>query len=268
MLAEHPDVRKISFTGSVATGKKIMRLRRRRPEARHARAGRQRSRPSCSTTSTRTRSPSGSSGARSRTPARCAPPSSGSTCTRRSTSRSSRGLVERAKTVKVGDGLDPDTQLGPINNKMQLERVMGLVDDARKNGGTHRSRRRAARGLGLLLSADHRHRRRAPACGWSTRSSSAPRCRSSSTRNLDDVLEQANRTHYGLGGSVWTGDLERGEAARPGARVRHRLGEPAHGHHAVRAVRRLQVERHRLRERPWGYEEFTEMQVVNTKKTA
>ena len=30
--------------------------------------------------------------------------------------------------------MEPDTQLGPINNKMQFEKVSGLVDDARRNG--------------------------------------------------------------------------------------------------------------------------------------
>ena len=47
--------------------------------------------------------------------------------------------------MKVGDGLEADTQLGPLNNKMQFERVNELVEDAKKHGGTLRDRRRAAR---------------------------------------------------------------------------------------------------------------------------
>jgi acyl-CoA reductase-like NAD-dependent aldehyde dehydrogenase len=43
-------------------------------------------------------------------------------------------LGEIAKGVKVGDGLEAGTQLGPINNKMQFERVTELVEDAKKHG--------------------------------------------------------------------------------------------------------------------------------------
>ncbi len=43
-------------------------------------------------------------------------------------------LAALAKQVKVGDGMLPDTQLGPINNKPQFERVKELVEDARKAG--------------------------------------------------------------------------------------------------------------------------------------
>src|SRR5437870_11939963 len=45
-------------------------------------------------------------------------------------------LTELAKQVKVGDGLQPDTQLGPINNQPQFSRVQELVEDARRAGGT------------------------------------------------------------------------------------------------------------------------------------
>ena len=44
-------------------------------------------------------------------------------------------LVEFAKTVPMGDGLDEKSQLGPIQNEMQFNRVRELVDDARQKGG-------------------------------------------------------------------------------------------------------------------------------------
>ena len=65
-------------------------LRGRGPEARHARAGRQRPGHRARRRRSRMPSPRASSGARSRTPARCARRSSASTCTRRSTSPSCR----------------------------------------------------------------------------------------------------------------------------------------------------------------------------------
>ena len=90
-------------------------------------------------------------------------------------------LGEIAKGVKVGDGLEAGTQLGPINNKMQFERVTELVEDAKKHGAK-------------IVSADRASARRDTslrrpssgifpmACGWSTKSSSAPRSRSFLTR--------------------------------------------------------------------------------------
>ncbi|MBT3164438.1 aldehyde dehydrogenase family protein, partial [Streptomyces sp. Vc74B-19] len=52
-------------------------------------------------------------------------------------------LAQRAKTVAVGPGLDPATQLGPINNAAQLARVeqltrQALADGARAAAGGHR----------------------------------------------------------------------------------------------------------------------------------
>lgn len=46
-------------------------------------------------------------------------------------------LAEEAVKAKavMGDGMDASNMFGPINNKMQFERVSGLVDDARKEGG-------------------------------------------------------------------------------------------------------------------------------------
>ncbi|KAG9126749.1 hypothetical protein FRC07_002127 [Ceratobasidium sp. 392] len=42
-------------------------------------------------------------------------------------------FVEFAKTVKVGNGLEPDTQLGPIQNLPQYRKVVSYFDDAHAN---------------------------------------------------------------------------------------------------------------------------------------
>src|SRR5690606_29756053 len=43
-------------------------------------------------------------------------------------------LTKLAQSVQVGDGLDPNTHMGPVNNLMQLERVIELTEDAKRNG--------------------------------------------------------------------------------------------------------------------------------------
>ncbi|MGE3920173.1 MAG: aldehyde dehydrogenase family protein [Gammaproteobacteria bacterium] len=43
-------------------------------------------------------------------------------------------LIEIAKQVKIGDGLDPTTTMGPINNLAQLTRIETLVADAKQKG--------------------------------------------------------------------------------------------------------------------------------------
>ena len=67
-------------------------------------------------------------------------------------------LSEQALAIKVGDGTEPETKLGPINNEPQFERVKELVGDAVAHGAT-RHRGRARHGPArLLLRADHPHR--------------------------------------------------------------------------------------------------------------
>ena len=43
-------------------------------------------------------------------------------------------LVAYAATVKIGDGAEQGTRLGPINNRPQYERVLGLIQDAKDKG--------------------------------------------------------------------------------------------------------------------------------------
>ena len=45
-------------------------------------------------------------------------------------------MVEHAKAWRVGDGMDPQTQMGPLANGRRVEAVSHLVEDARTRGAT------------------------------------------------------------------------------------------------------------------------------------
>jgi len=118
-------------------------------------------------------------------------------------------LAELAGRVTVGAGLEVGTELGPINNRPQFERVQELVDDARRQGGRviagGAPLDRAGYfypptlvtdvGAGVRLVDEEQFGTALPIIAY---------------HDLDDALAQANRTHYGLGGSVWTADVVRG----------------------------------------------------------
>jgi len=45
-------------------------------------------------------------------------------------------LVERTKTIRIGDPLDPETQMGPLVNKAQHEKVLGYIQTGNQDGAT------------------------------------------------------------------------------------------------------------------------------------
>jgi len=44
------------------------------------------------------------------------------------------GVAERAKNIKLGPGLDPSTEMGPLVSDEQMNRVCGYLDSGRKDG--------------------------------------------------------------------------------------------------------------------------------------
>ncbi|MFF3911687.1 aldehyde dehydrogenase family protein [Streptomyces sp. NPDC001848] len=126
-------------------------------------------------------------------------------------SRVVEALAERAKTAVVGAGLDPGSQLGPVNNPGQLARVerytaQALADGARAVAGGHRLDRPGYFFAPTIL-AD------VPSTSpVVTEEQFGPLLPVLPYGSLDEAVEAANDTGFGLGGSVWGTDLDRAEA--------------------------------------------------------
>jgi acyl-CoA reductase-like NAD-dependent aldehyde dehydrogenase len=120
-------------------------------------------------------------------------------------------LAQRAKTAVVGAGLDPGTQLGPVNNVPQLARVerytaQALADGARAVAGGHRLDRPGYFYAPTILADVP------PGSPVVTQEQFGPVLPVLPYGNLDEAVEAANDTGFGLGGSVWGTDLDRAEA--------------------------------------------------------
>jgi len=117
-------------------------------------------------------------------------------------------LAEIARGVKVGNGLEAGTQLGPLNNKPQFERVKELVEDARKHGARIVTGGKAAADKGYFYAptivADISDGTRLV-----DEEQFGPALPIISYRNVEDAIERANGTNYGLSGSVWSANSEK-----------------------------------------------------------
>lgn len=111
-------------------------------------------------------------------------------------------LTAHAKAAKVGDGFEKGTEYGPINNKMQFDRVKTLVEDAKKAGAKIHAGGDPLPGKGYFypptiisgvkegvrIVDEEQFGPVLPVIKYSEET---------------DVINRANNTLYGLGGSVW-----------------------------------------------------------------
>ena len=116
-------------------------------------------------------------------------------------------LHQIAKSSVVGDGSLQGVQYGPVQNKAQYERVMELMESAK------------AEGLNLLYGSD------VPEVGYFVpltlvdnppedsrvvvEEAFGPILPLLKFDDVDDVIERANDTIYGLAGAVWSSDIEK-----------------------------------------------------------
>jgi hypothetical protein len=115
----------------------------------------------------------------------------------------------------VGNGLDPKNLIGPVSNKMQLDKVSGYVDDARARGARIVTGGVRPDGPGyfypLTVIANVTDDMRVV-----KEEQFGPVIPVIKYRSVDEAIRRANSLEVGLGGSVWGNDT--GEAAKYASR--------------------------------------------------
>jgi aldehyde dehydrogenase (NAD+) len=208
-LAAHMDVDKVAFTGSTATGRKIveassgnfkrltMELGGKSPNIVFADANLEEAIPGA---------------------AMAVFANSGQVCSagtrlfveRKIYDEVTAGVAQFADTLKVGDSLDPSTQIGPLVSKQQLDRVTGYLSAGAAEGAEALAggERASVDGLDngyfvkptIFKNVDNSMK-------TAREEIFGPVISAIPFDTVDEVAAMANDTQYGLGSGVWTRDL-------------------------------------------------------------
>ncbi len=206
-ITAHPDIAKVAFTGSTATGKKVM--------------------ASGATTLKRMTLELGGNDAaivlEGVDPKEVAPKifggatmNSGQVCLAIKRVYAPESIYDElcdelaklANAAIMGDGSEQGTQLGPLQNKMQFEKVKGFLAAAHRDGkviagGAPLDRKgyfipptivRDIPDDSMLVQEEQ----------------FSPILPIMKYTDVDDAIARANDSEYGLGGTVWTNDLDKG----------------------------------------------------------
>jgi acyl-CoA reductase-like NAD-dependent aldehyde dehydrogenase len=116
-------------------------------------------------------------------------------------------LAKLAKEAVVGDGLEQGTQMGPLQNKQQFEKVLGFIESAKKDGQIIAGGgRKGDKGYfieptivrdiadGTKLVDEEQFGPVMPVIKYA---------------DAADAVARANASIYGLGGSIWAKDTEK-----------------------------------------------------------
>ena len=122
----------------------------------------------------------------------------------------SQAIVEYAKAVKVGDGSQQGTGVGPIQNKKQFDRVCELIQDARDNGYKFLlggDVDPSGSGYYVPITILDNPPEDARIVAEEQFGPVMPLMKFSSE---DEVISRANNSDYGLAGAVWTANPDKG----------------------------------------------------------
>ncbi len=118
-------------------------------------------------------------------------------------------LADRAGKVRQGPGISPKTQMGPLVSQTHMDRVLGYIETGRAEGAEVLSGggRNDEAGSGyfvkptVLVGTDEMSVAREEIFG--------PVLTALPFEDIDDVVRRANATPYGLAAGIWTSDIKK-----------------------------------------------------------
>lgn len=174
-------------------------------------------------------------------------------------------LVEYAKLIPMGDGMDEQSLLGPLQNRMQYEKVTDYISSVKADGGRFLCGGEVPEGTGYFIPVsiavdldDTARLVREEPFG--------PILPLLKFSDVDDVVRRANDSPYGLGASIWSKDVDKATqiAARIEAGsvwINHHMAKKADAPFGGFKESGIGVENAEL-----GQAEFTNVQVIRSPK--
>ena len=206
LLTSHPGIAKISFTGSTATGKKVMES---------ASNGLKKLTLELGGNDAAIVLPSVDIDKAAEDVLWAAIHNSGQLCVAAKRiyvhkaiyDRFKNAMVEKAKNISMGNGMDTDILLGPIQNKVQYNRLQSLLDESEANGHTIAFKGEGYPKTGYFIPLTIIDN--PPANSRIVNEEQfGPIVPLQSYDRLEDVIATANASDFGLGATVWGSDVE------------------------------------------------------------